>query len=355
MAKVVSSFWKNKKVLVTGHTGFKGSWLSLWLQQMGADVCGYALAPPTEPSLFKMAQVENGMKSVISDITDYDKILETVKNFKPEIVFHMAAQPLVRYSYEHPIETYKTNVMGTVNILEACLKSENIKAVINVTTDKCYENNEWIWGYKETDRLGGSDPYSNSKGCSELVTQSYRKSFYDKKRIPLASARAGNVIGGGDWAKDRLLPDLMTSIMNKKKLVLRNPKSTRPWQHVLEPLGGYLVLAQKMFETQSAELDNFNFGPYEDDAQNVEFIVQQLLTKWGDSASYEVVPSDITEATYLKLDCSKAKAILNWKSKLTLNQCIDLIIDWNKKTLANPAAVREVTVQQIQHYMQLMN
>ncbi|AZZ36567.1 CDP-glucose 4,6-dehydratase [Bdellovibrio sp. qaytius] len=355
MAKVVSSFWKGKKVLVTGHTGFKGSWMSLWLQQMGAEVCGYALKPPTEPALYDMAQVGNGMKSVIADIADYDKVLQTVKDFKPEIVFHMAAQPLVRYSYEAPVETYRTNVMGTVNILDACLKVEGIKAVINVTTDKCYENYEWIWGYKETDRLGGSDPYSNSKGCSEMVTQSYRKSFYEKKKIPIASARAGNVIGGGDWARDRLLPDLMMSIISKKKLVIRNPKSTRPWQHVLEPLSGYLVLAQKMYETQSLELDSFNFGPHDDEAQNVEYIVKQLLSKWDDNAGYEVIPSDIIEATYLKLDCSKAKSVLNWKSKLTINQCLDMIIDWNKKAQANPASVREVTISQIQAYTQLMN
>ena len=266
------AFWKGKRILLTGHTGFKGSWLSLWLQSMGAPVVGYALAPPTNPSLFEVAEVGRGMTSVIGDIRDLEHLCAVFAEHKPEIVIHMAAQPLVRYSYIEPVETYSTNVMGTVNLLEAVRGTDSVKAVVNVTSDKCYENREWVWNYRENEAMGGYDPYSNSKGCAELVTAAYRNSYFHSEKykehgVALASGRAGNVIGGGDWAGDRLIPDIMRAITQNLAVNIRNPHAIRPWQHVLEPLSGYLMLAQKLYEEGAAYAEGWNFGPSDEDAQ----------------------------------------------------------------------------------------
>jgi CDP-glucose 4,6-dehydratase len=256
-----SVFWRDKRVLVTGHTGFKGSWLSLWLQSMGAELCGVALAPPTNPALFDVARVAEGMDHQIADIRDYEKILTLMAEFKPEIVIHMAAQPLVRLSYKQPIETYATNVMGTVHVLEAARHVGSVRAIVNVTTDKCYKNREWVWGYREDEPMGGDDPYSNSKGCAELVSAAYRKSFLTEAGIALATARAGNVIGGGDWALDRLIPDVLRALESDSQVHIRKPHAIRPWQHVLEPLSGYLLLAQHLYDEGQVDAEGWNFGP----------------------------------------------------------------------------------------------
>ena len=257
-----NNFWKNKKVFLTGHTGFKGSWLAIWLNSLGAKIKGYSLEPPNNSfNLYSEAKVDNFVNSEINDICNYELLCASILKFSPDIIFHMAAQPLVRLSYEDPLKTFETNIMGTANILNAASKSNSVKAIVNITTDKCYENNEWYWGYKETDPMGGKDPYSSSKGCSELVTTAYRESFFRDRNIGIATARAGNVIGGGDWAKDRLIPDILKSFQNKKEVIIRNPNSIRPWQHVLEPIFGYLLLAENLFNKPKSFSDAFNFGP----------------------------------------------------------------------------------------------
>jgi len=330
---VDSSFWAGKVVLLTGHTGFKGSWLSLWLQSMGARVIGYALVPPTNPSLFEVAEVGKEMISIIGDIRDFDKLKATFSEHKPEIIIHMAAQPLVRYSYANPIETYSTNVMGTVHLLEAARLGNSVRAIVNVTTDKCYENREWAWGYRENEPMGGFDPYSNSKGCSELVTAAYRNSYFHPEKykehgVALASGRAGNVIGGGDWAEDRLIPDIMRAITKGEPVNIRNPYAIRPWQHVLEPLSGYLVLAKKLYEEGSSYAESWNFGPNDEDAKPVQWIVDRLTNAWGEDASWVLDSGDHPhEAHYLKLDCSKAKTRLDWHPKWHLEEALGRIVD----------------------------
>lgn len=327
-------FWRGRKVFLTGHTGFKGSWLSLWLQQMGAELTGYALAPPTDPSLFEVAGVGQGMTSIIADIRDGAALAAAMRQVAPEIVIHMAAQPLVRRSYVDPIETYSTNVMGSVYLLEAVRQTPSVRGVLNVTTDKCYENREWVWGYRENEPMGGYDPYSNSKGCAELVSAAYRNSFFNAARhgdhqVALATARAGNVIGGGDWAADRLIPDVLAAFARGEAVVLRNPQATRPWQHVLEPLRGYLMLAEKLCTAGPAFAEAWNFGPHADDARPVEWIVHQLAEKWGDDAHWQIDGSDHPhEAGYLKLDISKAAHGLDWHPALRLAEALDLIVDW---------------------------
>ena len=271
---VNSSFWQGKKVFITGHTGFKGSWISLWLQSMKSDIYGYSLEPPTTINFFDEAKINDGMESFIGDIRDFDLLQDKIRTFNPDILIHMAAQPLVRLSYKQPIETYSTNVMGTVNVLEASRAAKNIGAIVNVTSDKCYDNKEWEWGYREDEPMGGFDPYSNSKGCAELVTSAYRRSFFLDSSINLASARSGNVIGGGDWAEDRLVPDALKAFENNKKLVIRNPLATRPWQHVLEPLSGYLRLAESLYDGKQKFSEGWNFGPKDSDNKNVEWIVK---------------------------------------------------------------------------------
>ena len=303
-----NNVYQNRKVLITGHTGFKGSWLCLMLNQLGADVYGYALEPPTQPSLFYEAKIDKLITSYIGDIRDLDYHQEVMQKVHPEIVIHMAAQPLVRDSYKIPVETYSINVMGTVHLLEACRNTPSVKAIVNVTTDKCYENKEWHWGYRENEPMGGYDPYSNSKGCSELVTSSYRNSFFNIKnyeihRVALASARAGNVIGGGDWANDRLIPDFIRSISKGEKLRIRSPYAIRPWQHVLEPLNGYLTLAAKLFTDGALFAQGWNFGPDDNDAKNVEWITKSICDLWGEGASFEIDSNPQPhEANYLKLD-----------------------------------------------------
>ena len=335
--EVNAAFWKGKRVLLTGHTGFKGSWLSLWLQSMGAQVVGYALAPPTNPSLFEVAEVAKGMTSVIGDIRDLGYLRKVFAEHQSEIVIHMAAQPLVRYSYAEPVETFSTNVMGTVNLLEVIRGTGSVRSVVNVTTDKCYENREWVWGYRENEAMGGFDPYSSSKGCAELVTAAYRNSFFnpstfnDKHATAIASARAGNVIGGGDWADDRLIPDIMRAITAGKPVHIRNPHATRPWQHVLEPLSGYLVLAQKLYEDGATYAEGWNFGPNDEDAKPVQWIVENLTRIWGEGASWVLDGGDHPhEAHYLKLDCSKAKARLEWHPRWHLDEALSAIVEWHR-------------------------
>ncbi len=353
------AFWEGKKVLLTGHTGFKGSWLSLWLQSLGANVIGYALPPPTNPSLFETAQVANDMTSIIADIRDLDKLQAVFAEHQPEIVIHMAAQPLVRYSYINPVETYSTNVMGTVNLLEAARHTPSVRAIVNVTTDKCYENREWAWGYRENEPMGGFDPYSNSKGCSELVTAAYRNSYfhpelYQEHGVALASARAGNVIGGGDWAEDRLIPDIMRAITKGEPVNIRNPHAIRPWQHVLEPLSGYLVLAQTLVEEGSAFAEGWNFGPNDEDAKPVQWIVEHLTESWGNDASWLVDEGDHPhEAHYLKLDCSKAKTRLDWHPRWHLDEALEHIISWQKQ-YQQGADMKAVSLDQIKDYSKIL-
>lgn len=334
--KVDSSFWRGKKVFVTGHTGFKGSWLSLWLQDMGAVVKGYALEPASTPNLFTQANVAQNMDSEIGDITDLNHITESMMAFSPEILIHMAAQPLVRLSYQDPVLTYATNVMGTVNVLEAARKCTNLKAIVSVTTDKCYENKEWAWGYRENEPMGGHDPYSSSKGCAELVTAAYRKSFFNENKTTfLASARAGNVIGGGDWAEDRLMPDILRAFEKNEPVIVRNPLSTRPWQHVLEPLSGYLVLAQHLFEDGSNFAEGWNFGPKDEDCKPVSWILDKMVENWGNGAKWELDKNNNPhEAGYLKLDCSKAALQLNWYPKWNLEDTLKSIIKWHQNYIA---------------------
>jgi CDP-glucose 4,6-dehydratase len=333
-AMVTKEFWKGKKVLITGHTGFKGSWLCMYLNYLGADISGYSLEPPTEPNLYNLCRIDSFVNSTISDIRDFDSLLKKIDSVKPEIIIHMAAQPLVRLSYEEPVLTYQTNVIGTINLLEAVRvsKSKSVRALVNITTDKCYENKEWIWPYRENEPLGGYDPYSSSKACSEIVTASYRNSFfnpaeYDKHHVAIATARAGNVIGGGDWASDRLIPDFIRAILNKKVITIRNPDSIRPWQHVLEPLTGYLILSEKLYNNGALFAESWNFGPNEDDAKPVSWIIEKLCKMKGDGAGYELDKKiNHHEAASLKLDCSKAKEKLNWHPRWNLNKALETII-----------------------------
>lgn len=352
MSVIDPKFWQGKRVFLTGHTGFKGSWLSLWLQSMGAELFGYALNPPTNPALFEEADVASGMSSVIGDVRDYEALLAALKQSRAEIVIHMAAQPLVRLSYNQPVGTYATNVMGTVHLLEATRQVGGVRAVVNVTTDKCYENKEWAWGYREDEPMGGYDPYSNSKGCSELVTSAYRRSFFQKTDTCLASGRAGNVIGGGDWALDRLVPDILRSFERKEPVVIRNPYATRPWQHVLEPLSGYLTLAQKLYEDGQSYAEGWNFGPKEEDAKPVQWIVEELVHDWGAGASWLLDCGDHPhEAHYLKLDISKAKARLGWEPRWSLAKALGGIAAWHRSWLGGEN-VQVVCLRQIEQFNQ---
>ena len=351
------AFWRGKRVFLTGHTGFKGSWLSLWLCALGAEVNGYALNPPTNPSLFEVANVAGDMKSVIGDVRDLDALQKAMQEANPEIVIHMAAQPLVRYSYTNPVETYATNVMGLVHLLEAVRNTKGVKAVVNVTSDKCYDNREWVWGYREDEAMGGHDPYSNSKGCAELITAAYRSSFfnpefYQKHGVAIASARAGNVIGGGDWASDRLIPDFIRAIVTGETVIIRSPNAIRPWQHVLEPLSGYLLLAEKLYNHGSKFAEAWNFGPSDNDAKSVEWIIGQLVNNWGSDASFKIDAgaANLHEALFLKLDCSKAKMQISWKPQWDATETIKRICAWHKAHLdgQNMKAYSLVEIQQYQ-------
>ncbi|GKX63866.1 CDP-glucose 4,6-dehydratase [Pragia fontium] len=353
---IEQTFWQGKRVFVTGHTGFKGSWMSLWLQNMGATVCGYSLPAPTTPSLFECASVASHMISIEGDIRDYKALHKAINEFKPEIIFHMAAQPLVRLSYDEPVDTYSTNVMGTVHLLEVVRHIEGIKAVVNITSDKCYENKEWLWGYRENEPMGGYDPYSNSKGCAELVTSAYRDSYfnpaqYQQHGIGLATVRAGNVIGGGDWAADRLVPDILKAFEKSEAVTVRNPNAIRPWQHVLEPLSGYLLLAQYLYSNGAEYSEGWNFGPNDSDATTVGEIVEQMVNLWGENARWILDGQNHPhEAHYLKLDCSKAKMRLNWSPRWDLEEALTRIVAWHK-TWLNTADMFDYCIREINDYM----
>lgn len=352
------TFWQGKKVLITGHTGFKGSWLCLWLHLLGAETTGFAMPPPTCPSLFELAHIDNLMTaSIIGDVRDPEQITAAVRVARPEIVVHMAAQALVRYSYANPVETYTTNVLGTVNVLEAVRQVGSVRVVINVTSDKCYENRGWLWGYREDESVGGYDPYSSSKGCSELISAAYRNAFfksadYGRHGVALATVRAGNVIGGGDWAEDRLIPDTLRSFLERRPASIRNPEAVRPWQHVLEPLGGYLMLAKYLWEDGAAFAEAWNFGPDDDDVRAVEWVVDRLAGLWGADASWRLDgdPHQPHEAQYLKLDCAKAKARLGWHPRWGLEQALQKIVQWYR-AYHDHADMRTVTLTQVAAYL----
>ena len=349
------SFWRGKRVFLTGHTGFKGSWLSLWLQHLGAEVTGYALAPPTTPNLFGVAGVTTGMISIIADVRDLPTLQRAMQIAQPDIVIHMAAQPLVRLSYAEPVETYATNVMGTVNLLESVRQTPNVKGVVVVTTDKCYENKEWPWGYRENEPMGGHDPYSSSKGCVELVTAAYRTSFFQMHGIGVATARAGNVIGGGDWAADRLVPDILRAFEKNQPAVIRHPQATRPWQHVLEPLGGYLSLAERLYADGQAYAEGWNFGPKDEDARSVKWIVENLARSWGNGASWQLDGGiHPHEANYLKLDISKANDRLGWHPRWNLGTALEHITTWHQSWLRHDD-MKQLCLGQVQQYARALD
>ena len=353
------AFWSGKRVLITGHTGFKGGWLALWLQMMQAEVVGYSLPAPTQPSLYDVARVGDRMHSIIGDIRDLDHLQRVMRAHQPEIVFHLAAQAIVRTSYDDPVDTFDSNVMGTVKLLEAVRLAGGVRAVVVVTSDKCYENREWQWGYREIDPMGGFDPYSCSKGCAELVTSAYRRSFFQapgngaQATPALASARAGNVIGGGDWGLDRLVPDMMKSFMAGQVVTIRHPNAIRPWQYVLEPLRGYLMLAERLWAEGPRYADAWNFGPDDSSARPVRWIVDRLVTGWGEPAAWQVDPAvHPHEAHYLKLDCSKAKSGLGWQPLVDLAQTLELIVRWYR-AFEKGVDMQVETGRQIEHYHQL--
>ncbi len=345
-------FWRGKRVFVTGHTGFKGSWLCLWLHELGAVVQGYSLPAPTAPSLFEETRLGHKMGSEYGDIRDLESLTRCMQSFKPEIVLHLAAQSLVRYSYTAPMETYATNVMGTVSLFEAVRSVDSVRAVVNVTSDKCYENREWLWGYRENEAMGGFDPYSSSKGCAELITASYRQSFFKTGHCAIASARAGNVIGGGDWACDRLVPDLLAAFSNQQTVAIRNPDAVRPWQHVLEPLSGYMQLAEKLYTDGMDFSEAWNFGPRDEEAKPVQWIVEKLTSLWGQNARWQRDERPHPhEAHFLKLDCSKARMKLNWQPTWGLEYTLGRIVAWHKAWLDH-ADMYDYTASEINDYMQ---
>ena len=345
---VNSEFWKGKKVFLTGHTGFKGGWTVLWLKNLGAVVKGYALAPNTEPSLFEISKIADEIESHVGDVRDLDALRKSMIDFDPEIVIHMAAQPLVLVSYRDPVETYQTNVMGTVNLFEAVRACKSVKAVVNVTTDKCYKNNEWVWGYRENEPMGGYDPYSSSKGCSELVTSAYRQSFFhDKTSVSIGTARAGNVIGGGDWSCNRLIPDALRAFNVGEPVIIRNPLATRPWQHVLEPISGYLMLAEKLYSTGCEYAEAWNFGPTNEGNKAVGEVLDYLVAHWPSHVSWVLDKREQPhEAQLLKLDISKARERLNWSPRWDLSTTLQKIIEWHE-ALAKKEDMRAFTLSQI--------
>lgn len=350
-------FWPGKKVFITGHTGFKGSWLSLWLQQLGASLTGYALAPPTIPSLFQLAKVGDGMCSTQGDVRNRDILYQSIKRHQPEIIFHLAAQALVRRSYQDPVGTFTTNVMGTVHLLDAVRRTDTVRAVIIVTSDKCYENKEWCWGYRETDPMGGFDPYSCSKGCTELVTSAYRNSYFypstdDRSGVAVATARAGNVIGGGDWGQDRLVPDIMRSILKHRTVAIRNPHAIRPWQHVLDPLNGYLQLAEKLWHKGREFAEGWNFGPNSGDDVPVGVLTQKIIDLWGHEAEWSAASGEHPhEAHHLSLDNAKARMKLGWQPVLSFADTIEWVVEWYQAYIKRQE-MKSVTIQQIQRFAQ---
>lgn len=350
---VTTNIWRGRRVFITGHTGFKGSWLALWLSELGAEVSGFSLPPPTSPSLFDTANIAQNIRHTLGDVRDLNAVRSAIAQAQPEIVFHLAAQPIVRYSYQEPVETYATNVMGTVHLLDACRAVDGIRAIVAVTSDKCYENREWVWPYRENDPMGGYDPYSSSKGAAELVISAYRRSFFSGK-TGVASVRAGNVIGGGDWAADRLIPDLVRAFEAGKRPHIRSPQSVRPWQHVLEALGGYLMIAERLFGGDASAATGWNFGPSDDDAKPVSWIVENMLSKWGEGApnGWDCPAGEQPhEAHLLRLDCSKARSELGWRPALSLNGALQLVVEWHRAVHAGEDA-RQISLAQLAQYRQ---
>ena len=353
-----SNFWKNKKVLLTGHTGFKGSWLSIWLKKLGVELIGFSKDIPTKPSLFELAKVSENMISTMGDIRNLSVIQKVIQEHQPDIIIHMAAQPLVRKSYENPLETFSTNIMGTANVLESIKMTEKTRVIINVTSDKCYKNNGANEKFSEDSPMGGYDPYSSSKACSELVTSSYRDSFfnpkeYEKHGVSLATCRAGNVIGGGDWSKDRLIPDIMRGVINNEIIKIRNPNAIRPWQHVLDPLNGYLTLAEKMWSAGNEFSEAWNFGPTEEGEKSVKWITEKLTKQWLNHIKWDI-DNDINphEENSLRLNCMKANSRLSWRSKLNLEQGLDWVLEWYKQYKENND-MKKITEQQIEEFQKL--
>lgn len=361
------SFWKNKKVLITGHTGFKGSWLSLWLNSIGAKVVGYALEPPSDPNMFDAVGLKDLITHIHGDVRHYDLLRTIFDDHKPEIVFHLAAQSLVRPSYKDPRVTYDTNVMGTVNVLESCRLTDSVRVIVNVTSDKCYENREWVWGYRENDPMGGYDPYSSSKGCSELVTAAYTKSFLAPEKygidhhVGLASARAGNVIGGGDWGLDRLVPDCVRAITGNEDIIIRYPSAIRPWQHVLEPLSGYLILAERLWNDGPKYTGAWNFGPGENETWSVGELTRHIYKLWGRDIPENLGANSGVrnphEAGFLKLDCSKARSLLGWRPKCSVRSALEKTVEWYSGYYAgqNKQELSELTLGQINKFVHVLN
>lgn len=344
------NFWKNKRVFVTGHTGFKGSWLSLWLQRLGADVTGYALPPTTQPNMFMLANVSAGMTSIIGDMRDAEGLKKVLQVQQPDIILHLAAQPLVRLSYEKPAETFETNIMGSINLLEAVRQQKNVRSLVVITSDKCYENKEWLWGYRENEAMGGRDPYSSSKGCVELICSAYRESFLRDLGVGLATARAGNVIGGGDWSTDRLIPDIFRSLETDSELIIRNPLATRPWQHVLESLSGYLLLAEQLWFHADDFAEAWNFGPSSNDICSVKSLIDSLSTHCGRRIMWNQAPGEEPhEAQLLSLDSAKAKKLLGWKPQWNLDKALLETARWHSAFMKG-CNMRDETLQQIATY-----
>ena len=350
--------YKNKTVLITGHTGFKGSWLAIWLKELGANIIGYSLDPPSEPNNFEATRLQEKITHVHGDIRDLDYLLATFKKYQPEFIFHLAAQPLVRLSYQEPKITFDTNIGGTVNVFEAVRKTTAVKVLVNVTSDKCYENKEWIWGYRENDPMGGHDPYSASKGCAELVFNAYLKSFFSQsaalsRTIGAASARAGNVIGGGDWGTDRLVPDCIRALSQNQPISIRSPRAIRPWQHVLEPLSGYLLLGARLLKDPGKYSGAWNFGPDDSSHLTVSEMTDGLIKYWGEGSWKDLSdPNALHEAKLLKLNCDKAHAAINWHSTLTIDECLQMTAEWYKSfyTMASRDSMYEICTQQIVEY-----
>ena len=354
VASINPSFWQGKKVLITGHTGFKGTWLSLLLKSVGAKVIGYSLGYPSQPSLAKLVELENIVQSIQGDIRNYNSLKQVILKTKPEIIIHMAAQSLVRPAYVDPITTYSTNVMGTVNLFESIRQVEGVRVVVNVTSDKCYENQEWYWGYRENEPMGGYDPYSSSKGCAELVTSAFRNSFFNTpESVALASVRAGNVIGGGDWATDRLIPDIVRALSQEEVVIIRKPQAIRPWQHVLEPISGYLMLAEKLWESGPNYTEAWNFGPLDEDTKSVQWIVEYITQLWGEKAAWKLDKNNHPhEAHYLKLDCSKAHSRLSWFPKTNLVKALEWVVFWYRHFYEGQEA-KALTLAQIEEFLSL--
>lgn len=346
----MKSPWTGRRVLVTGHTGFKGGWLALWLHQLGAEVTGFSLPAPTEPSFFEQTRLAELIDHVEGDVRDAAAVEAVIARCRPEVIFHLAAQPLVRYSYAEPVETYATNVMGTVHVLDACRRVPGVEAVVCITTDKCYENREWVWPYRESDPMGGFDPYSSSKGAAELVIAAYRRSYFQTEGPAIASVRAGNVIGGGDWALDRLVPDLVRAMLAGERPLIRSPNSIRPWQHVLEALGGYLLIAERLLQGDRAVATAFNFGPSDDDARPVHWIIERMQRYWGAESGWEQPDGPQPhEAVLLKLDCSKARSELGWRPAMRLEQALQKVVDWHRH-VADGGDARKISQTQLREY-----